>query len=130
MAVTMDLAEHHMFCGGSDGSIFQVDLCTRVSGWDSWEAMALPVPRLGLGQHQPGTHACPGLHSLHRGSGASSQSRTLAKSLEATGGHWGRGRAILLAREWGPDAGVRLSQEPGDLPVGVHRWQCAALRLP
>ncbi|XP_059950766.1 WD repeat-containing protein 18 isoform X1 [Mesoplodon densirostris] len=28
MAVTMDLAEHHMFCGGSDGSIFQVDLCT------------------------------------------------------------------------------------------------------
>nr|KAF6402862.1 WD repeat domain 18 [Rousettus aegyptiacus] len=24
----MDLAEHHMFCGGSDGSIFQVDLCT------------------------------------------------------------------------------------------------------
>lgn len=32
MAVTMDLAEHHMFCGGSDGSIFQVDLCTWVSG--------------------------------------------------------------------------------------------------
>lgn len=31
MAVTMDLAEHHMFCGGSDGSIFQVDLCTWVS---------------------------------------------------------------------------------------------------
>ncbi|KAM5238269.1 WD repeat-containing protein 18 [Ctenodactylus gundi] len=29
LAVTMDLAEHHMFCGGSDGSIFQVDLCTR-----------------------------------------------------------------------------------------------------
>ncbi|XP_023376241.1 LOW QUALITY PROTEIN: WD repeat-containing protein 18 [Pteropus vampyrus] len=28
VAVTMDLAEHHMFCGGSDGSIFQVDLCT------------------------------------------------------------------------------------------------------
>lgn len=28
MAVTMDLAEHHIFCGGSDGSIFQVDLCT------------------------------------------------------------------------------------------------------
>ncbi|XP_032032290.1 WD repeat-containing protein 18 isoform X2 [Hylobates moloch] len=26
MAVTMDLAEHHMFCGGSEGSIFQVDL--------------------------------------------------------------------------------------------------------
>ncbi|XP_020030714.1 WD repeat-containing protein 18 isoform X2 [Castor canadensis] len=26
MAVTMDLAEHHMFCGGSDGSVFQVDL--------------------------------------------------------------------------------------------------------
>ncbi|XP_075399997.1 WD repeat-containing protein 18 isoform X2 [Tenrec ecaudatus] len=26
-AVTLDLAEHHMFCGGSDGSIFQVDLC-------------------------------------------------------------------------------------------------------
>lgn len=32
MAVTMDLAEHHLFCGGSDGSIFQVDLCTWVSG--------------------------------------------------------------------------------------------------
>uniref|UniRef100_A0A8C9UKY8 WD repeat-containing protein 18 n=1 Tax=Spermophilus dauricus TaxID=99837 RepID=A0A8C9UKY8_SPEDA len=29
MAVTMDLAEHHVFCGGSDGSIFQVDLCAR-----------------------------------------------------------------------------------------------------
>ncbi|XP_004614852.1 WD repeat-containing protein 18 [Sorex araneus] len=28
MAVTLDLAEHHMFCGGSDSSIFQVDLCT------------------------------------------------------------------------------------------------------
>uniref|UniRef100_A0ABI8A881 WD repeat-containing protein 18 n=2 Tax=Felis catus TaxID=9685 RepID=A0ABI8A881_FELCA len=28
VAVTMDLAEHHLFCGGSDGSIFQVDLCT------------------------------------------------------------------------------------------------------
>nr|XP_012416132.1 PREDICTED: WD repeat-containing protein 18 isoform X1 [Odobenus rosmarus divergens] len=28
MAVTMDLAEHHLFCGGSDGAIFQVDLCT------------------------------------------------------------------------------------------------------
>uniref|UniRef100_A0A2K6EWG0 WD repeat-containing protein 18 n=1 Tax=Propithecus coquereli TaxID=379532 RepID=A0A2K6EWG0_PROCO len=28
MAVTTDLAEHHMFCGGSDGSVFQVDLCT------------------------------------------------------------------------------------------------------
>ncbi|XP_017716040.1 PREDICTED: WD repeat-containing protein 18-like, partial [Rhinopithecus bieti] len=28
MAVTMDLAEHHMFCGGSEGSIFQVDLFT------------------------------------------------------------------------------------------------------
>lgn len=24
----MDLAEHHIFCGGSDGSIFQVDLCS------------------------------------------------------------------------------------------------------
>uniref|UniRef100_A0A2I3SKN2 WD repeat-containing protein 18 n=1 Tax=Pan troglodytes TaxID=9598 RepID=A0A2I3SKN2_PANTR len=28
MAVTMDLAEHHMFCGGSEGSIFQVNLFT------------------------------------------------------------------------------------------------------
>ncbi|KAK7803899.1 hypothetical protein U0070_020116 [Myodes glareolus] len=27
-SVTMDLAEHHVFCGGSDGSIFQVDLCS------------------------------------------------------------------------------------------------------
>lgn len=31
-SVTMDLAEHHIFCGGSDGSIFQVDLCSWVSG--------------------------------------------------------------------------------------------------
>lgn len=28
MSLTMDLAEHHVFCGGSDGSIFQVDLCS------------------------------------------------------------------------------------------------------
>uniref|UniRef100_A0A8C6QLD1 WD repeat-containing protein 18 n=1 Tax=Nannospalax galili TaxID=1026970 RepID=A0A8C6QLD1_NANGA len=27
-SLTMDLAEHHVFCGGSDGSIFQVDLCS------------------------------------------------------------------------------------------------------
>ncbi|NWT04708.1 WDR18 protein, partial [Mionectes macconnelli] len=27
MAVTLDLSEYHMFCGGMDGSIFQVDLC-------------------------------------------------------------------------------------------------------
>ncbi|XP_025772085.1 WD repeat-containing protein 18 [Puma concolor] len=42
VAVTMDLAEHHLFCGGSDGSIFQVDLCTWVSG----QALGLgsPVP--------------------------------------------------------------------------------------
>lgn len=32
MSVTMDLAEHHIFCGGNDGSIFQVDLCSWVSG--------------------------------------------------------------------------------------------------
>lgn len=31
-SVTMDLAEHHIFCGGTDGSIFQVDLCSWVSG--------------------------------------------------------------------------------------------------
>lgn len=31
-SVTMDLAEHHIFCGGSDGSVFQVDLCSWVSG--------------------------------------------------------------------------------------------------
>lgn len=36
MAVTMDLAEHHMFCGGSDGSIFQVDLCAGVSSRAIW----------------------------------------------------------------------------------------------
>nr|XP_060641742.1 WD repeat-containing protein 18 [Anolis sagrei ordinatus] len=28
MSVTLDLAEYHMFCGGIDGSIFQVDLCS------------------------------------------------------------------------------------------------------
>ncbi|XP_053558793.1 WD repeat-containing protein 18 [Bombina bombina] len=27
MSVTFDPAEYHLFCGGSDGSIFQVDLC-------------------------------------------------------------------------------------------------------
>uniref|UniRef100_A0A8C8RMV9 WD repeat-containing protein 18 n=1 Tax=Pelusios castaneus TaxID=367368 RepID=A0A8C8RMV9_9SAUR len=27
MAVALDLSEYHMFCGGMDGSIFQVDLC-------------------------------------------------------------------------------------------------------
>ncbi|KAK2541926.1 Wdr18 [Columba livia] len=27
MAVTLDLAEYYMFCGGMDGSIFQVELC-------------------------------------------------------------------------------------------------------
>lgn len=31
MAVTLDLSEYHMFCGGMDGSIFQVDLCAWVS---------------------------------------------------------------------------------------------------
>lgn len=33
MAVTLDLSEYHMFCGGMDGSIFQVDLCAWVSVW-------------------------------------------------------------------------------------------------
>ncbi|XP_015668939.2 WD repeat-containing protein 18 [Protobothrops mucrosquamatus] len=28
MSVTLDLAEYHMFCGGLDGSVFQVDLCS------------------------------------------------------------------------------------------------------
>ncbi|XP_066491656.1 WD repeat-containing protein 18 [Tiliqua scincoides] len=28
MSVTLDLTEYHMFCGGMDGSIFQVDLCS------------------------------------------------------------------------------------------------------
>nr|XP_008123075.1 PREDICTED: WD repeat-containing protein 18 [Anolis carolinensis] len=28
MSVTLDLAEYHMFCGGIDGSVFQVDLCS------------------------------------------------------------------------------------------------------
>ncbi|CAI5798785.1 repeat-containing 18 [Podarcis lilfordi] len=27
LSVTLDLTEYHMFCGGMDGSIFQVDLC-------------------------------------------------------------------------------------------------------
>ncbi|XP_061457287.1 WD repeat-containing protein 18 isoform X2 [Rhineura floridana] len=27
MSVTLDLTEYHMFCGGMDGSLFQVDLC-------------------------------------------------------------------------------------------------------
>lgn len=29
--MTLDLSEYHMFCGGMDGSIFQVDLCAWVS---------------------------------------------------------------------------------------------------
>ncbi|XP_069503618.1 WD repeat-containing protein 18 [Ambystoma mexicanum] len=29
MAVSLDATEYHMFCGGSDGSVFQVDLCAR-----------------------------------------------------------------------------------------------------
>ncbi|KAK9409119.1 WDR18: WD repeat domain 18 [Crotalus adamanteus] len=28
MSVALDLAEYHMFCGGLDGSVFQVDLCS------------------------------------------------------------------------------------------------------
>lgn len=46
-SVTMDLAEHHVFCGGSDGSIFQVDLCSWVSGhWGLREHMVgAPHPR-------------------------------------------------------------------------------------
>lgn len=38
MAVTLDLSEYHMFCGGMDGSIFQVDLCAWVSdlGGANW----------------------------------------------------------------------------------------------
>lgn len=51
MAVTMDLAEHHMFCGGSDGSIFQVDLCTWVS--DSGQPGGMPRWRLGPGPWAP-----------------------------------------------------------------------------
>ncbi|NXI59944.1 WDR18 protein, partial [Chloroceryle aenea] len=38
MAVTLALAECHMFCGGMDGSIFQVDLC-------AWVTSALPHSR-------------------------------------------------------------------------------------
>lgn len=46
-SVTMDLAEHHVFCGGSDGSIFQVDLCSWVSGhWGLREhTVGAPHPR-------------------------------------------------------------------------------------
>lgn len=40
----MDLAEHHMFCGGSEGSIFQVDLFT----WVSAAAVCGLHPALGL----------------------------------------------------------------------------------
>lgn len=42
-SVTMDLAEHHIFCGGTDGSIFQVDLCSWVSGPET-EGTHSPLP--------------------------------------------------------------------------------------
>lgn len=43
MAVTLDLSEYHMFCGGMDGSIFQVDLCA----WVSAQSSAAPLLRCG-----------------------------------------------------------------------------------
>ncbi|KAH0625897.1 hypothetical protein JD844_034258 [Phrynosoma platyrhinos] len=47
MSVTLDLAEYHMFCGGMDGSIFQVDLC-------SWSRTP---DKLALGSRCPITNA-------------------------------------------------------------------------
>ena len=46
LAVTMDLAEHYMFCGGSDGSIFQVDLCTWVSVAKHWTQSSKSICKL------------------------------------------------------------------------------------
>lgn len=31
MSVTLDPCEYYLFCGGSDGGIFQVSLCSQVS---------------------------------------------------------------------------------------------------
>lgn len=82
MAVTMDLAEHHMFCGGSDGSIFQVDLCTWVSGRGRWGARAEAVP-------WPLLTGPPGLRSLGSERRASSRSRTAGRCSEGTGAGMG-----------------------------------------
>lgn len=57
MAVTMDLAEHHMFCGGSEGSIFQVDLCTWVSG--GWLEAQGTVGCGGFILQRPWNHPSP-----------------------------------------------------------------------
>lgn len=49
MAVTLDLSEYHMFCGGMDGSIFQVDLCAWVSaGAAGLLGTAIVWPSLGM----------------------------------------------------------------------------------
>uniref|UniRef100_A0A673TP48 WD repeat-containing protein 18 n=1 Tax=Suricata suricatta TaxID=37032 RepID=A0A673TP48_SURSU len=62
MAVTMDLAEHHLFCGGSDGSIFQVDLCT----WPGQREKAFQ-PEQDSGKVFRG-HRCGGVLCLEVGS--------------------------------------------------------------
>uniref|UniRef100_A0A8C3FS44 WD repeat-containing protein 18 n=1 Tax=Chrysemys picta bellii TaxID=8478 RepID=A0A8C3FS44_CHRPI len=51
MAVTLDLSEYHMFCGGMDGSIFQVDLCAWPRARGSAATQALLV-----------SHRCPSVH--------------------------------------------------------------------
>lgn len=58
MAVTLDLSEYHMFCGGMDGSIFQVDLCAWVSAQSSAAPRCDVAGREGLAScaSQP----CPG----------------------------------------------------------------------
>lgn len=109
MAVTMDLAEHHMFCGGSDGSIFQVDLCTWVSDGRPrppqlpvhHEATPLTRPRPSQG---PALHMapCPSCgswsHSPGRASGASSRSRRLGRFSEGTGGLFPTGIVCMPGR--------------------------------
>lgn len=90
MAVTMDLAEYHVFCGGSDGSIFQVDLCTWVStaGAGGGEPGARGARGSRGARGGPGLawlRGPLGLHSLGRKRRASSRSRTAGRCSEGTG---------------------------------------------
>lgn len=81
LAVTMDLAEHYMFCGGSDGSIFQVNLCTWVSVCgQQGQGTGLGLRHCRAPAHLPSCICSPG-----RERRASSQSRSTGRCSEGTG---------------------------------------------
>eukprot|EP00069_Balaena_mysticetus_P010476 bmy_06648T0 len=117
MAVTMDLAEHHMFCGGSDGSIFQVDLCTWVSG------------RGGLGGARLGaeTQPCPVLTGP-----PTSTARAEREELPAGAGPR-EGVQRAQVRGWGRPGGgggghcATLPRAPGDLSVPRNQVTCLSV---